>query len=96
MQDTGSVAAASIGPWLDKYARMMRLAHDAILALNSTPAMLYASIDQVGTAWWAARWVMSTCARGQAPAAMQDGVHHQPTQATRSLHAAVPPERAAL
>ena len=36
----------SINTWLDKYAKMMQLAHDAIEAQHTTPVMMYASVDQ--------------------------------------------------
>ena len=76
MSDTGSVSAGDTSTWQDRYAMMMMVSHDAIAKHYTTPAMIYASIDQACP--WAARGggcALWGCSRlPQRPAACAAGV----------------------
>ena len=62
--NSSSLSAASIDTRMDKYAAMMRVAHDAIERHYSTPAMLYASIDQACVLFcWPCRYMGASVLR---------------------------------
>ena len=58
--NTSSITAEGLATWMDKYATMLRAAHDAIERHYSNPAMLYASIDQVCSHWRSLPWMILT------------------------------------